>query len=244
LLLHDFSDTGDMWEPLAEVLVKDHTVMIPDLRGMGLSCHPESGDEKTAQAKNVAGILDHLKVQKVDLVTHDIGNMVGYALAYLFVNGSDPRRILLMTFSRRAAREMARRVERICADVLGPNAGIMTATLELDAKSDRVQTALAFARKNLREPLTVERLAEAARLSPRQLSRVFRAETGQSPAQAIENLRLEAARFMLEQGRLPVAEIARETGFGDRERMRRSFQRTFGQAPQTIRNASRPLATF
>src|ERR1700722_8598802 len=51
-----------MWEPLAEVLVKDHTVIIPDLRGMGLSCHPESGDEKTAQAKNVAGILEHLKL--------------------------------------------------------------------------------------------------------------------------------------------------------------------------------------
>jgi transcriptional regulator GlxA family with amidase domain len=68
-----------------------------------------------------------------------------------------------------------------------------SAMLELDAKSDRVQTALAFARKNLREPLTVEQLAEAARLSPRQFSRVFRAETGQSPAQAVENLRLEAA---------------------------------------------------
>jgi transcriptional regulator GlxA family with amidase domain len=63
-----------------------------------------------------------------------------------------------------------------------------SAMLELDAKSDRVQTAIAFARKNLREPLTVEQLAEAARLSPRQFSRVFRAETGQSPAQAIENL--------------------------------------------------------
>ena len=62
--------------------------------------------------------------------------------------------------------------------------------------------------------------------------------------QAIENLRLEAARFMLEQGRLPVGEIARETGFGDRERMRRSFRRTFGQTPQAIRNASRPLAAF
>jgi pimeloyl-ACP methyl ester carboxylesterase len=81
LLLHGFGDTGDMWEPLAEVLVKDHTVIIPDLRGMGLSSHPESGYEKTAQAKDVAGILDQLKVQKVDLVTHDIGNMVGYALA-------------------------------------------------------------------------------------------------------------------------------------------------------------------
>jgi transcriptional regulator GlxA family with amidase domain len=119
-----------------------------------------------------------------------------------------------------------------------------SAMLELDAKSDRVQTALAYARENLREPLSVEELAEAACLSPRQFGRVFKTETGQSPAKAIENLRLEAARFMLEQGRLPVEEIAREAGFGDRERMRRSFLRTFGQTPQAIRNASHPLATI
>ena len=81
LLLHGFGDTGDMWEPLAEILVKDHRVIIPDLRGMGLSSHPESGYEKVAQARDIAAILDQLKVHKVDLVTHDIGNMVGYALA-------------------------------------------------------------------------------------------------------------------------------------------------------------------
>ena len=119
-----------------------------------------------------------------------------------------------------------------------------SAMFELDAKSDRVQDALAFARKNLRQSLTVEQLAEAARLSPRQFTRVFRAETGQSPARAVENFRLEAARYMLEQGRLPVEEIARGTGFGDRERMRRSFLRTFGQTPQAIRTASHPLATI
>jgi transcriptional regulator GlxA family with amidase domain len=93
---------------------------------------------------------------------------------------------------------------------------------ELDAKTDRIQNALAFARKNLRQPLTVEQLAEAARLSPRHFTRVFRIETGLSAARAIENLRLEAARYLLEHGRLPIEEIARETGFGDRERMRRS----------------------
>lgn len=119
-----------------------------------------------------------------------------------------------------------------------------SAMFELDAKSDRVQDALTFARRNLREPLTVEQLAQAARLSPRQFTRVFRFETGQSPARAVENLRLEAARYMLEQGRLPIEEIARETGFGDRERMRRSILRTYGQTPQAIRNASHPLATI
>jgi transcriptional regulator GlxA family with amidase domain len=113
-----------------------------------------------------------------------------------------------------------------------------------DAKSDRAQIALAFARQNLREPLTVELLADAARLSPRQFSRVFRAETGLSQAKAIENLRIEAARFMLEQGRLPIEKIARETGFGDRERMRRGFLRTFGATPQALRNAAHPLATI
>jgi transcriptional regulator GlxA family with amidase domain len=67
---------------------------------------------------------------------------------------------------------------------------------------------------------------------------------GQSPARAVECLRLKAARYMLKQGRLPVEEIARGTGFGDRERMRRSFLRTFGQTPQAMRNASHPLATI
>src|SRR6266478_2090718 len=116
--------------------------------------------------------------------------------------------------------------------------------LDLDAKSDRVQKALLYARRNLSAPLSVENLADAACLTPRQFSRVFRAETGLSPAKAIENLRLEAARLMLEQGRLPIESIANETGFGDRERMRRSFVRAFGQTPQAIRNAAPPLASF
>jgi transcriptional regulator GlxA family with amidase domain len=119
-----------------------------------------------------------------------------------------------------------------------------SALLDMDAASDRVQIALQFARSNLARSLTVEKLAEAARLSPRQFSRVFRSETGISPAKAIENLRLEAARLMLEQGRLPIEEIANETGFGDRERMRRSFMRAFGQSPQSVRNGSSPLASF
>jgi transcriptional regulator GlxA family with amidase domain len=116
-----------------------------------------------------------------------------------------------------------------------------SALLEIDAKSDRVQDALQYARRNLSKRLSVEKLAEAACLSPRQFSRVFRLETGLSPAKAIENLRLEAARLMLEQGRLPVQTIARTNGFGDRECMRRSFLRVFGQTPQSIRNASHPL---
>src|SRR6267143_4771017 len=81
VLLHGFGDTGDMWAPLAAELVKDHTVIVPDLRGMGMSDHPDTGYTKKNQAVDIAGIMDVLKVQKADLVTHDIGNMVGYALA-------------------------------------------------------------------------------------------------------------------------------------------------------------------
>jgi pimeloyl-ACP methyl ester carboxylesterase len=70
-----------MWAPLAAALVKDHTVIVPDLRGMGLSSYPDTGYDKKTQALDIARVMDKLNVQKVDLVTHDIGNMVGYALA-------------------------------------------------------------------------------------------------------------------------------------------------------------------
>ncbi len=81
VLLHGYGETGDMWEPLAEKLAKDHTVIVPDLRGMGLSARPASGYDKKTQGHDIAGVLDALKVERADLVTHDIGNMVGYALA-------------------------------------------------------------------------------------------------------------------------------------------------------------------
>ena len=117
-----------------------------------------------------------------------------------------------------------------------------SALLELEPKSDRIQAALAYASRNLRAPLSVEQLAEAARLSPRQFSRVFNAETGQSPAKAVERLRVEAARLMMEQGRHPIDTVAQETGFADPERMRRAFLRAFGQPPQVIRRNARTHA--
>jgi pimeloyl-ACP methyl ester carboxylesterase len=84
LMLHGFADTGDMWAPLAKELIRDHTVIIPDLRGMELSSHPETGYEKKAQAHDMLQVLDALKIREVRLVTHDIGNMVGYAFAAQF----------------------------------------------------------------------------------------------------------------------------------------------------------------
>lgn len=81
VLLHGYGETGDMWAPMAAVLARDHTVVVPDLRGLGLSAKPEGGYDKRTQAGDVAGVLDALHIAKADLVTHDIGNMVGYAFA-------------------------------------------------------------------------------------------------------------------------------------------------------------------
>lgn len=111
--------------------------------------------------------------------------------------------------------------------------------LELAPKSDRIQNALSYARQHLHKALSVEELAEVAHLSPRQFSRVFSAETGQSPAKAIEQLRLEAARLMIEQSRHSLDVIARETGFRDRRHLREVFIRGFGIPPQAIRRAAR-----
>jgi pimeloyl-ACP methyl ester carboxylesterase len=81
VLLHGYGETGDMWVPLASDLARDHTVVVPDLRGLGLSSKPPSGFDKKTQAGDVAGVLDDLKIDHAALVTHDIGNMVGYAFA-------------------------------------------------------------------------------------------------------------------------------------------------------------------
>jgi pimeloyl-ACP methyl ester carboxylesterase len=81
VLLHGYGETGDMWAPLAADFARDHLVIVPDLRGMGLSARPAGGYDKKTQGQDIAGLLDALKIGKTDLVTHDIGNMVGYAFA-------------------------------------------------------------------------------------------------------------------------------------------------------------------
>lgn len=81
LLLHGFGDTGDMWGPLAADLARDHTVVVPDLRGMGLSSHPEGGYDKMTQAADMRAVLAKLKIEHSAVVGHDIGTMVAYAYA-------------------------------------------------------------------------------------------------------------------------------------------------------------------
>jgi len=111
--------------------------------------------------------------------------------------------------------------------------------LKLAPRSDRIAQALDHARRNLARPLSVEELAAAVNLSPRQFSRVFTAETGRSPAKAVERLRLEAARLMIETSRHPLEVVARETGFRDRRHLREVFMRGFGQPPQSVRRNAR-----
>jgi transcriptional regulator GlxA family with amidase domain len=113
-------------------------------------------------------------------------------------------------------------------------------TLRIIPRSDRVQRALTHARANLRSALTVDELAAAACLSPRQFGRLFLEETGLSPARAVEKLRLDAAKLLVSQGRLGVETIADETGFGDAGRMCRAFTRAFGLSPSQVRQSADP----
>lgn len=81
VLLHGYGETGDMWVPLAIDLVRDHQVIVPDLRGMGLSSIPAGGYDKKMQGRDIAGVMDALKVEHADVVSHDIGIMVAFAFA-------------------------------------------------------------------------------------------------------------------------------------------------------------------
>ena len=81
LLLHGYGETGDMWAPMAAELMRDHLVIVPDLRGLGRSSKPAGGFTKMNQAEDVSGVLDHLKIERADIVAHDIGNMVAFAFA-------------------------------------------------------------------------------------------------------------------------------------------------------------------
>jgi pimeloyl-ACP methyl ester carboxylesterase len=92
VLLHGYQNTGDMWAPLAAELMQDHTVIVPDLRGLGLSSRPEGGYEKVAQAADLAALLDEMDVEEAHVVGHDIGNMVAFAFA-----ASHPHRTTTLT---------------------------------------------------------------------------------------------------------------------------------------------------
>lgn len=89
VLLHGFGDTGDMWAPLAADLARDHTVVVPDLRGMGLSSIPDSGYEKKTQAGDIRALLASLGIEHSVVIGHDIGTMVAFAYATRYPQQTD-----------------------------------------------------------------------------------------------------------------------------------------------------------
>jgi transcriptional regulator GlxA family with amidase domain len=111
--------------------------------------------------------------------------------------------------------------------------------IELKASTGRFGPLLTWAREHLDEKLTVEDLAGRAGMSARHFTRAFIAETGSTPAKAIERLRIEAARARVQSSSEAIERVAEATGFGDPERMRRAFIRAFGQPPQSLRRAAR-----
>lgn len=119
----------------------------------------------------------------------------------------------------------------------------ISALLDVADAADRIRDVMSYARENLQQPLSIERLAAVAHLSPRQFSRAFRAATGVSPAKAVEQLRIDAARPRIEEGRETLEEVARATGFGDAGRMRRAFIRAHGAAPRSARQTARSNMT-
>ena len=114
-----------------------------------------------------------------------------------------------------------------------------SALLDMGGVHGRFGALMDWARERLAERLSVERLAEQAAMSPRHFARAFAAEVGLTPAKAIERLRLDAARTLVEAGRAPIDQVAESVGFGDPERMRRAFLRAFGQPPQALRRAAK-----
>jgi transcriptional regulator GlxA family with amidase domain len=118
-----------------------------------------------------------------------------------------------------------------------------SALLEMESAAGRFSSLLSWARENLDQSLTVEQLAARAVMSPRHFARAFVADTGVTPARAVERLRLEAARAEVEGSSRSMARIARDTGFRDAERMRRAFVRSFGQPPQALRRTTRPASS-
>jgi transcriptional regulator GlxA family with amidase domain len=114
-----------------------------------------------------------------------------------------------------------------------------SALLELESAPGRFAALLEYMRAHLAGALTVERLAARACMSPRNFARAFHAETGVTPAKAVERLRAETGRALLESGRHSVQEVARASGFNDPERMRRAFRRLFGASPSALQRARR-----
>ena len=147
--------------------------------------------------------------------------------------------IIADDYSDAIARDTARQL--VLAQRRSGGQSQFSSLLELQEPSGRFAALLEWVRQHLDLPLTVEQLAEQAGMSSRHFTRAFIAETGTTPAKAVERLRIEVARGRIQASAEPIEGVARATGFGDPERMRRAFIRTFGQPPQALRRVARAV---
>ena len=146
------------------------------------------------------------------MITHDLGQQVARAVA----------QELVVYFRRPGGQSQ------------------FSALLAMQGARNRFDPVLDHIRTHLAERHTVEDLAARACMSPRHFARAFHEETGATPAKAVERLRVEAARSALDAGAPSVQRVATDCGFGDAERMRRSFVRLLGLPPSALRRASAP----
>ncbi|UPG87617.1 helix-turn-helix domain-containing protein [Luteibacter aegosomatis] len=197
------------------------------LDGKKATTHWNFGDRMRARYPKCTVDLDRIYVQS-GRIWSSAGMSAGIDLALGLVEEDHGRELTAMI-----AKGMVLHHRR------APGQSQHSTLLDIDARSDRIQASLAYARRNLRNELSVAELATVAHLSPRHFARAFRAETGQTPAQAVAALRMEQARMLITQGTLAMETIARDTGFGDTERMRRAFVRWQGTAPTELRRRSR-----
>ena len=84
VLLHGYVESGDMWGPLALELAKRHTVIVPDLRGLGRSSRPAGGYDKKTQAHDIRTVIEAVGFDRAAVVGHDLGGIVAYAYAALY----------------------------------------------------------------------------------------------------------------------------------------------------------------
>jgi transcriptional regulator GlxA family with amidase domain len=111
--------------------------------------------------------------------------------------------------------------------------------LEMGRADGRFGELWDHVRTHLRDRLTVAELAQVSCMSPRNFSRVFKEEVGVAPAKAVERLRVDAARAALESGGPSIQQVATACGFGNAERMRRSFLRVLGAPPSALKRQGR-----
>ncbi|MCY1403658.1 HTH-type transcriptional activator RhaS [compost metagenome] len=138
-------------------------------------------------------------------------------------------------------KELARAVARMLVVYFRRPGGQyqFSSLVDFDPGADRIRATLSFAREHLGENLSVERLAQVANLSVRQFGRAFASSTGVTPARAVERLRVEAARPLVEAGWQTLEEVARLNGFINTGRMHQSFLRVVGRSPLELRRSAR-----